>query len=177
MLFQCKASGKRKIAYQWLKDGVPLSREKSSNLVFDQVKPRDFGCYSCEVRCSDGQNKSKTLKLSHEAKLDVLPREGMSKYTWTWFLSLFLHSDAPYSRMVEILLSFYIDVKDLPQSMPTDVHWAAVKRRLESSNRDLKQPRRRAEWTAIGSVLTKPATSAHVSNFVHMAFRAFAVLR
>ena len=37
--------------------------------------------------------------------------------------------------------------------------------------RDLKQPRRQAEWTSTGSVLTKPATSAHVSDVVHMAFR------
>ena len=41
----------------------------------------------------------------------------------------------------------------------------------ERFNRDLKQPRRRAEWTPAGSVLTKPATSAHVSDVVHMAFR------
>ena len=40
-----------------------------------------------------------------------------------------------------------------------------------SKNRDLKQPRRRAEWTPTGSALTKPATSAHVSDVVHMAFR------
>ena len=39
------------------------------------------------------------------------------------------------------------------------------------TNRDLKQPRRRAEWTPTGSVLTKLATSAHVSDVVHMAFR------
>ena len=37
--------------------------------------------------------------------------------------------------------------------------------------RDLKQPRRRAEWTPTESVLTKPATSAHVSDVVHIAFR------
>ena len=80
MQFRCKVRGKGKITYQWLKDGVPLSGQKSSDLVLDEVKPRDFGCYWCEVRCSDGQNKSKT-ELSREAKLDVLPREGMSKYT------------------------------------------------------------------------------------------------
>ena len=38
--------------------------------------------------------------------------------------------------------------------------------------RDLKQPRRRAKWTPTRSILTKPATSAHVSDVVHMAFRA-----
>ena len=38
-------------------------------------------------------------------------------------------------------------------------------------NRDLKQPGRRAKWTPTGSVLTKPATSAHVSDVVYMAFR------
>ena len=38
-------------------------------------------------------------------------------------------------------------------------------------DRDLKQPRRRAEWTPTGSVLTKPATSAYVSDVVHMVFR------
>ena len=41
---------------------------------------------------------------------------------------------------------------------------------------DLKQPRRRAEWTPTGSVLMKPATSAHVSDVVHMAFRAWHML-
>ena len=35
---------------------------------------------------------------------------------------------------------------------------------------DLKQPGRRAKWTTTGSVLMKPATSAHVSDVVHMAF-------
>ena len=39
------------------------------------------------------------------------------------------------------------------------------------SIRDLKQPGRRAKGTPTGSVLTKPATSAHVSDVVHMAFR------
>ena len=39
------------------------------------------------------------------------------------------------------------------------------------NKRDLKQPGRRAKWTPTGSVLTKPATSAHVSDVVHMAFR------
>ena len=42
---------------------------------------------------------------------------------------------------------------------------------ISHGNRDLKQPRRRAQWTTTGSVLTKPATSAHVSDVVHMAFR------
>ena len=44
--------------------------------------------------------------------------------------------------------------------------------KLDKYIRDLKQPRRRAEWTPSGSVLTRPATSAHVSDVVHMAFRA-----
>ena len=43
--------------------------------------------------------------------------------------------------------------------------------RSHAVNRDLKQPRRRAEWTPTGSVLTKQATSAHISDVVHMAFR------
>ena len=79
--FRCEARGKRKITYQWLKDGLKLPGQTNSSLVFDSVKPRDFGCYSCEVRCSDGQNKSEPVKLlSRVAELDVLPREGMSKY-------------------------------------------------------------------------------------------------
>ena len=82
VVFRCKARGKNKITYQWLKDGLKLVPEQTnSSLVFDSVKPRDFGCYCCEVRCSDGQNKSEPKKLlSWVAELDVLPREGMSKY-------------------------------------------------------------------------------------------------
>ena len=36
--------------------------------------------------------------------------------------------------------------------------------------RPLKQPSRWAKWTPTGSVLTKPATSAHVSDVVRMAW-------
>ena len=79
--FRCEARGKRKITYQWLKDRLKLPVQTNSSLVFDSVKPRDFGCYCCEVRCSDGQNKSEpVMLLSRVATLDVLPREGMSKY-------------------------------------------------------------------------------------------------
>ena len=42
--------------------------------------------------------------------------------------------------------------------------------------RDFKQPRRRAEWTPTGSVLTKSSTSAHVSYVVHIAFRTWHLL-
>ena len=79
MLFRCKARGKGKITYQWLKDGSKIPGQKSSNLIFDPVNPRHFGCYCCKVRCSDGQNWSEPVK-SHAATLNVLPREGMSKY-------------------------------------------------------------------------------------------------
>ena len=52
-----------------------------------------------------------------------------------------------------------------------------VTERLKSFHTsDLKQPRRRAEWTPTGSVLMKPATSAHVSDVVHMAFRTWHLL-
>ncbi|CAH3166092.1 unnamed protein product [Porites evermanni] len=78
VVFNCEARGKKKITYQWLKDKLRLPEQTNSSLVFDSVKPRDFGCYSCEVRCSDGQNKSEPVKLlSRVAELDVLPREGM----------------------------------------------------------------------------------------------------
>ena len=77
--FRCKASGKGTIRYQWFKDGTKLEGRTNSSLVFDSVKPYDFGCYCCEVRCSDGQNKSEPVK-SHEAELEVLPRKGESKY-------------------------------------------------------------------------------------------------
>ena len=49
-------------------------------------------------------------------------------------------------------------------------------RKWVADNRDLKQPRRRAKWTPSGSVLTKPATSAHVGDVVHMAFRTWHLL-
>ena len=59
---------------------------------------------------------------------------------------------------------------------PPAVKGFAVNSDLKLSIRDLKQPRRRAEWTLTGSVLTKPATSAHVSDVVHMAFRTWHLL-
>ncbi|XP_073252769.1 uncharacterized protein [Porites lutea] len=78
VVFRCEARGKNKVTYQWLKDGLKLQGQTNSSLVFDSVKPRDFGCYCCEVRCSDGQNKSEPVRvLSGVAELDVLPREGM----------------------------------------------------------------------------------------------------
>ena len=86
VVFRCEAGGKNKITYQWLKDKLKLPGQTNSSLVFDSVKPRDFGCYCCEVRCSDGQDKSEPV-LSSEVELDVLPREGMSKYQ-TWIGSL-----------------------------------------------------------------------------------------
>ena len=76
VVFRCEARGKDKVTYQWLKDGIKLQGQTNSSLVFDSVKPRDFGCYCCEVRCSYGPVKV----LSGLAELDVLPREGMSKY-------------------------------------------------------------------------------------------------
>jgi len=81
LVFRCEVRGNRKITYQWLKDGSTLQRQISPSLVLNQIKPSDFGCYCCEVRCSDDQNKSEPVKLlSRVAELDVLPREGMSKY-------------------------------------------------------------------------------------------------
>jgi len=47
-----------------------------------------------------------------------------------------------------------------------------LRRRRRGVIRDLKQPGQRAKWTPTGSLLTKPATSAHVTDVVHMAFRA-----
>lgn len=80
VVFRCEAKGKRKITYQWLKDGLMLPRQTNPNLVFDSVKPSDFGYYCCEVTCSDaGRNKSEPVK-SKVAKLEVLPCEGKSKY-------------------------------------------------------------------------------------------------
>lgn len=81
-MFRCVVRGKRKITYQWLKDGSKLQGQRNSNLVLNRIKPSDFGFYCCEVRCSDGQNKSEPVKLlSPVSELDVSPREGMSKYT------------------------------------------------------------------------------------------------
>ena len=82
LVFLCEARGKKKITYQWLKDGSTLQGQRNSNLVLNRVKPSDFGYYCCEVRWSDGQNKSEPVKLlSPVSELDVFPREGMSKYT------------------------------------------------------------------------------------------------
>lgn len=79
VVFRCKGSGKGTISYQWFKDGIKLRGRTDSSLVFDSVKPCDFGCYCCEVRCSYGQKKSESVK-SNVAELEVLPREGKSKY-------------------------------------------------------------------------------------------------
>ena len=77
--FRCKVIGKGTISYQWFKDGIKLQGRTDSSLVFDSVKPCEFGCYCCEVRCSDGKNKSEPVK-SNVAELEVLPCKGKSKY-------------------------------------------------------------------------------------------------
>ena len=42
---------------------------------------------------------------------------------------------------------------------------------LERDSRDLKQPRRRAEWTPTGSARANSTTTAHVNAVVHISFR------
>ena len=84
----------------------------------------------------------------------------------------------PYIFLNEIQTMFSQLAKRSARVLPADwctdhAHYVQIHRStvLRINKRDLKQARRRAEWTPTGSVLTKRATSAHVSDFVHMAFR------
>ena len=81
--FKCKVQGKKKVLYQWLKDGAEIQGQNSCTLVLDSVKLRDFGCYACEVRYADSQLGSECVESS-PAELDVTPCDGMSKYFYYW---------------------------------------------------------------------------------------------
>lgn len=74
--FKCKVHGKKKVSYQWLKEGTEMQGQNGSSLVLDPVKLRDFGCYACKVKGADGSD----CVESSPATLDVTPRDGMSKY-------------------------------------------------------------------------------------------------
>jgi len=72
MEFKCKVHGKKKVIYQWLKDGTEIQGQNGSSLVLDPVKLRDFGCYACRVKGADGS----ACVESSPATLDVTPRDG-----------------------------------------------------------------------------------------------------
>ena len=74
--FKCKVHGKKKVIYQWLKDGTEIQGQNGSSLVLDPVKLRDFGCYACRVRGTGGSD----CMESSPATLDVTPRDRTSKY-------------------------------------------------------------------------------------------------
>ena len=72
---------------------------------------------------------------------------------------------------VGLCMAIYGYLTIIPRARMGSESIAHMRPKAEWAIRDLKQPRRRAQWTTTGSVLTKPATSAHVSDVVHMVFR------
>ena len=74
--FKCEVHGRRKVSYQWLKDGTKIQGQNSAILVLNSVKLRDFGSYTCDVKSIDGRQYVE----SHPAMLDVTPGDGMSKF-------------------------------------------------------------------------------------------------
>ena len=92
MEFKCEVQGRKEVSYQWFKDGTKLQGENSPMLILDPVKLRDFGCYSCEVKSTDGQ-----CVESYPATLDVTPGDGMSKF----ILSVVTSVQSPKRKTVE----------------------------------------------------------------------------
>ena len=72
-----QAQGKKKVFYQWLKDGTKMRGQNNSTLAMDSVGLCDFGFYSCQVRYADSHGRGVT---SYPAIVDIAPRDGMSKY-------------------------------------------------------------------------------------------------
>ena len=77
LVFKCKARGKDKLTYQWYKDGKVLQEKEEGTLVLKTVQWPDFGWYKCVASCKDGSGISVE---SSPAELDVIPRDGRSKY-------------------------------------------------------------------------------------------------
>lgn len=77
MKLKCKAQGKEKISYQWLKDGLKMRGQNSSSLALAAVEMCDFGCYTCQVKYIDSYGGGVT---SYPAILDISPREGKREY-------------------------------------------------------------------------------------------------
>ena len=76
LAFKCKARGNKKLTYQWYKDGRVLQEKEEGTLVLKTVLP-DFGWYKCVASCEDGSGISVE---SSPTELDVIPRDGRSKY-------------------------------------------------------------------------------------------------
>ena len=74
---KCKAQGKKKVFYQWLKDGTKMRGQNGSTLALDSVELCDFGFYSCQVRYADSHGRGVS---SYPAIVDIAPRDGLSKY-------------------------------------------------------------------------------------------------
>jgi len=76
-VFNCKARGNRKLAYQWYKDGTVLQGEDEGTFVIKSATLLDFGWYKCVARCEDSFSLGVKSSLT---ELDVVPRDGTSKY-------------------------------------------------------------------------------------------------
>jgi len=76
LVFKCKARGSKRLTYQWYKDDTLLQGKNEGTLVLKTVLP-DFGWYKCVASCKD--NSSIRVESS-PAELDVIPRDGKSKY-------------------------------------------------------------------------------------------------
>ena len=79
LVFRCKARGNSKLTHQWYKDGQMLQRGLESTLVLNSVTLLDFGWYKCVASCKDSSSLSLESSL---AELNVVPRDGTSKYMY-----------------------------------------------------------------------------------------------
>jgi len=95
--------GKKKVIYQWLKDGTEIQGQNGSSLVLDPVKLRDFGCYACRVKGADGS----ACVESSPATLDVTPRDGASKYHVGFFDAEFQQNHA----LLTVAVNCVVDVR------------------------------------------------------------------
>lgn len=49
LLLECTAEGVPSPSYQWFRGKQPLSDQRSSTLVIEQVRPQDEGIYACRA--------------------------------------------------------------------------------------------------------------------------------
>ena len=117
MKLKCKAQGKEKISYQWLKDGLKMRGQNSSSLALAAVEVCDFGCYTCQVRYVDSHGGGVT---SYPAILDISPREGMSEYCMShvvWLAGEFSSRSATNNKRFLISSTVVMSRKRLKKSL------------------------------------------------------------
>lgn len=78
LVFKLKTRGNSKLTYRWYKDGTEVQGKDDGTLVLKSVSLPDFGWYRCVASCEDSSDRVE----SSLAELNVVPRDGTSKYMY-----------------------------------------------------------------------------------------------